>query len=757
MKRHPGTRIVQCNRSPNTEKVIKAAIVLFDDTIAITQCPNLTTENIAVAKLRTGAWELGVVSVYLEGDKLLEPYLDMIGAAVAGLKTGNVIIGGDVNAWNTWWGSREVDKRGIEVAAKFDEMEFHILNRGTEPTFDTIRGGKRFSSCVDITTCSTNLLGRIDNWRLSDEVTSSDHRAILFDINLERSITTDIKRTTRKFNTRKANWSEFHKKLTHIWQEKQINSIQINKIENKKDLEAKIEEITQTIIDVCEHSIPKIKNKKQTRLPWWTDELTQRKKEVSKLKRRISCAAPVRREWVVEQYIRTKEEYKQLVKNTQTASWKNFCSKQEKETMWDGIYRVIGRTTQRQEDVPLVWEGKTLGNVDSARVLAETFYPEDKDQDDDAEHRLIRKAAEAVNEGSLDDSSDPPFTEEELLWAASSLNPKKAPGNDGLTADICAAAINQNPTLFLAVANKCLELAHFPGKWKEAAVVVLRKPGKEDYTHPKSYRPIGLLPVLGKIFEKMTIRRIKWHIVPKISKNQYGFMPQRSTEDSLYDMMQYIKAKIKNKKLVLLVSLDIEGAFDNAWWPAVRCALAKTECPINLRRLIDSYFEDRSVCVKYSGAEWVKKTSKGCVQGSIGGPIFWNLLLDPLLQELNNKGEHCQAFADDVVLIFSGDKALEVQERANAALAHVRRWGVKNKLKFAPQKTKAMIITNKIKYDSPLLKMGGESIGLSKEIKILGLTVDDGLTFNAHVKNVCCKVQNLYRQLCRAAKNFTVQ
>ncbi|CAK1585006.1 unnamed protein product [Parnassius mnemosyne] len=338
------------------------------------------------------------------------------------------------------------------------------------------------------------------------------------------------------------------------------------------------------------------------------------------------------------------------------------------------------------------------------------------------------------------------------MWAASSFNPKKAPGNDGLTADICAAAIKLNPTLFLAVANKCLELAHFPGKWKEAAVVVLRKPGKEDYTHPKSYRPIGLLPVLGKIFEKMTIRRIKWHIVPKISKNQYGFMPQRSTEDSLYEMMQHIKAKIKSKKLVLLVSLDIEGAFDNAWWPAVRCALAKTGCPINLRRLIDSYLKDRSVCVKYSGAEWVKKTSKGCVQGSIGGPIFWNLLLDPLLQELNDKGEHCQAFADDVVLIFSGDKALDVQERANAALAHVRRWGVKNKLKFAPQKTKAMIITNKIKYDSPLLKMGGESIGLSKEIKILGLTVDDGLTFNAHVKNVCCKVQNLYRQLCRAAK-----
>ncbi|CAK1591431.1 unnamed protein product [Parnassius mnemosyne] len=712
----------------------------------------MTTENIAVAKLRTGAWEMGVVSVYLEGNKPVEPYLDMIGKAVAGLGTGNVILGGDVNAWNTWWGSRKTDKRGIEVAAKLDEMEFHIINRGTEPTFDTIRGGKRFSSCVDITTCSTSLLGRVDSWRLSEEVTSSDHRAILFDINLEKSISIDIKRTTRKFNTKKANWREFHEKLTQIWQDKQINNIQVDKIYTKEDLEKKIGELTESIVEVCQNSMPQIKNKTRMGLPWWTEELSRRKKEVSRLKRRISYAAPVRRDMVVEQYIQAKQEYQQLVRNAQTTSWKDFCSKQDRESMWDGIYRVIGRTTKRQEDIPLVLNGKTLGNIESARVLAETFYPEDKDQEDDAEHRLIRETAETLNEGSLDDSSDPPFTVEELLWAASSFNPKKAPGNDGLTADICAAAIALDPTLFLAIANKCLDLAYFPVKWKEAAVVVLRKPGKEDYTHPKAYRPIGLLPVLGKIVEKMIIRRVKWYIVPKISKNQYGFMPQRSTEDSLYDMIQLIKNKIKDKKLIVLVSLDIEGAFDNAWWPAIRCRLAETGCPKNLRRLIDSYLHDRSVCVKYSGAEWAKKTTKGCVQGSIGGPIFWNLLLDPLLQELNAKGEYCQAFADDVVLIFSGDKALEVQEQANAALALVQRWGIKNKLKFAPQKTKAMIITNKIKYDSPLLRMGGESIGLTKEIKILGLTVDDGLTFNTHVKNVCCKVQNLYRQLCRAAK-----
>ncbi|XP_073961989.1 uncharacterized protein [Choristoneura fumiferana] len=127
-------------------------------------------------------------------------------------------------------------------------------------------------------------------------------------------------------------------------------------------------------------------------------------------------------------------------------------------------------------------------------------------------------------------------------------------------------------------------------------------------------------------------------------------------------------------------------------------------------------------------------------------------LLDPLLKELDSHGHYCQAFADDVVLIISGKTTSEVQTEANVALERVRRWGVRNKLKFAPHKTKAMVITNKLKYDTPLLAMGGVNIAPSRDIKILGLTVDDKLTFSSHASNVCRKATNLYKQLSRAAK-----
>lgn len=197
---------------------------------------------------------------------------------------------------------------------------------------------------------------------------------------------------------------------------------------------------------------------------------------------------------------------------------------------------------------------------------------------------------------------------------------------------------------------------------------------------------------------------------------------------------------------------DENEAFDSAWWPAIRVRLAEENCPINIRRLLDNYLQDRRVVVRYVGEEHTKSTEKGCVQGSIGGPILWNLLLDPLLQDLEKRGEHCQAFADDVVLVFEGNSGSEIQERANAVLARVRDWGIKSKLKFAPHKTCAMVLTNKLKYDAPRLVMGGVDICMSKEIKILGLTIDEKLTFNTHVANVCRRALDVYKQLSRAAR-----
>lgn len=752
VKDYVGTRIVQKITPTIPGKPIKAAIVVLDQNIRILADPTLSSENIAHAILSTDKWEIEVMSVYFEEDQALLPYMDHIRRILGKSKTKYIVIGGDINAWSPWWGSVVENDRGAELAAFFNEMNLHILNLGDIPTFETIRRGKVYKSRVDVTICSEDMIPKIDNWKVDETVSSSDHNALTFTISLAKPTNLSEIKTTRIYNTKKAKWSEFEAVLTRKLKEEKANKQTIEEVETKEELESKIQTYINIVKQTSEETIPKLKRKTSFKIPWWTEELEIKKKDVTTKKRRIRCAAPNRRKHVVQQYLEAKEIYEEEAKNEQTRSWKEFCTTQDRETMWDGIYRVIRKTAKRQEDTLLSKDGITLYPTESAELLVNTFYPDDREEEDQEIHRRMRKEAKEEDRTVHEQKDDPPFTEEEVRNVLESLNPKKAPGPDGLTADICAKAIDTDVGLFLGMANRCLYLGLFPREWKIASVVVLRKPGKSDFTHPKSYRPIGLLSVFGKIFEKMLIKRIRWHILPKCNPRQYGFVPQSSTEDSLYDLVNHIRNEIRLKKITIVVSLDIEGAFDNAWWPTIKNQLRKKGCPYNLRKIINSYFEDRKVIVNYAGATATKRNTKGCIQGSIGGPTFWNILLDPLLDQLEGSGTYCQAFADDIVLVFSGRCVSEMQENINQTLDSVQDWGIKNKLNFAAHKTNGMIITKKLKFDDPIMSMGGKTINIVDEIKLLGLTIDKKLTFNSHISNICKKSSGIYNQLSRAAK-----
>lgn len=753
LKRYGQARIIQCGASRT--KPVKAAIVLFDQNIEVLNDMTTVTENIVATHLKTDKWIVGVISVYFEDTEPLEPYLEKLKVILDSMQTNKILIGGDVNAWSTWWGSTSENSRGEVIRGFLDENDMQILNHGNEPTFDTIRGGRVLTSNVDITVSSINLLPFVSNWKIDKTITSSDHNAITFDLTLKKpSQTRNPTNTTRKYCTKKADWSRFTETLSNLLNENDLITEKIKEIDQKTHLEEVVQNYIKCITSACEQSIPEKKKNVKDRdyLPWWTEELERLKKRMVTLRRRISYAAPQRRQHVVNEYLEAKTEYEELANKTQTESWKEQCTKQDRESLWDSIYRVIRSKIGRHEDQLLTINGAVLSPEESVELLTETFFPNDDSSEDNETHKAIRAEVETLGNTMDEDLNDPPFTVEELNRTINGFNPKKAPGPDGFTADICCRAITAEKEVFLEILNKCLALSCFPSPWKEAAVVVLRKPGRSDYTQAKSYRPIGLLSVMGKILEKMMVRRIKWHLSPKTNPRQYGFVPQRSTEDALYDLKQHVESNLKRKEIIVMISLDIEGAFDNTWWPAIKKQLAVKKCPPNLRHLTDNYFENRKVVVGYAGKTHAKATSKGCVQGSIAGPTFWNLVLDPLLDQLKAKGIYAQAFADDVVLIFSEKTTATLEEKANATLKCVHAWGIKNKLNFAAQKTNAMTITNKLKFDVPRVSMDGNDIRMVEEIKLLGVTIDKKLTFNSHVANICRKAANIYKQLAKTAK-----
>ncbi|GBP88383.1 Putative 115 kDa protein in type-1 retrotransposable element R1DM [Eumeta japonica] len=249
----------------------------------------------------------------------------------------------------------------------------------------------------------------------------------------------------------------------------------------------------------------------------------------------------------------------------------------------------------------------------------------------------------------------------------------------------------------------------------------------------------------------MLVWRIQWHIMPKLQTRQYGFMLQRGTEDSLYDLMTHIHNELNLKRIIVMVSLDIERAFDNAWWPAIRNQLLAHKCPVNLRGMVIGYLRDREVVVRYAGGEFRKRTSKGCIQGSIAGPTFWKSR--PGLLTPRTRGPRCISSG------VRGRRGPDVFRTVGLSTVGGDQQGTspcdgldRNKLRFAPSKTNAMVLTKKLKFDVPVIRMGNIEIALIDEIRLLGLTIDKRLTFTLHVAKACKKAANIYKGIARAAK-----
>lgn len=162
----------------------------------------------------------------------------------------------------------------------------------------------------------------------------------------------------------------------------------------------------------------------------------------------------------------------------------------------------------------------------------------------------------------------------------------------------------------------------FPKQWKITQLKIILKGKDKDKKQLNSYRPISLLPTMSKIFELIILERIK--IIYKDSNlandNQYGFKKGKSTEDAISHLIRSIKDS--EKKYVALF-IDIQGAFDNLWWPSIKDKLIQSNCSIMLK-LASSYFKNRKIIVSSKFENITRKMQRGCPQGFIIGPIASN-------------------------------------------------------------------------------------------------------------------------------------
>ena len=154
-----------------------------------------------------------------------------------------------------------------------------------------------------------------------------------------------------------------------------------------------------------------------------------------------------------------------------------------------------------------------------------------------------------------------PFSLKELEEAIKQLKVGKAAGLDGITAEMILHFGKATRDWILSMVNNSAESCAIPATWRKAKVVALLKPGK-DPTLKKSYRPISLLSILYKMYERMILARIFPLVEEKLTPDQAGFRPGKSCCDQLLNLTQYIEDGFENKMITGAVLVDLTAVYD---------------------------------------------------------------------------------------------------------------------------------------------------------------------------------------------------
>lgn len=716
--------------------------------IAITSITQFTYGNIVTCEIHLQDKNITLINAYIEPEEAGDESLATLEEILQQRRNKLIVLAGDFNGRNTLWNDRETNKRGEEIETIMMQHNLILANKGSESTFVNSRGG---NSIIDLTMASIELIDQLREWKIDPTICSiSDHHAISFEL-VSNNLTRPPLPSTRKFKTSDHCWEEFDTELASTVAKNNYSTGSLT------ELQESLVTLDRQLTTICEKLFI-TRSRSTKRVEWWTDDLNIKKRNYVAQKTKVRRLKDLVKSGRLSQSTFDKEvqllgekknEFTSTIQQLSNQSFRKMVEETDERDAFSLAKKILKHKRSLHPYSTMKFNGKyTLSCQETQEKALEHFYPADtREYEPEGEDEIS-----CLNEEVFD---EPPFTEPELIEATNKLSCKKAPGHDGFTADIIKRLVNGHPRLVLDLFNGCLCHGYFPKHWKIAVCKLIPKPGKEDYDAIESWRPVGLLSIFGKLFESMIVCRLRYYLDSRrlLSDKQFGFTEQTSTIDALNDYIKLIK-QAKKEDQVMLISMDIKGAFDNVKWPIIKRRLKELNVPPNLRAVFDSYLSDREVWAKTIDG-WAKRsTNQGCVQGSCSGAFIWNIILDTVfnIKFMNDKKVHLRAFADDCNLVIHARDPINAVNYANDALRKLVEWGQSNGLEFQPSKTSMVIFTKKLRSLESLVTIGEKKVESKTSVKILGVIIDRGLNFRDHLLAVTKKANRTYNSIASISR-----
>lgn len=651
-----------------------------------------------------------------------------------------IIICSDTNARNVDWLDTETNQRGVTLNEFILNNDLLIANENNTSTFQHFGNGG--TSLIDLVIVNQLMQKYIESCTVNNTFSSSsDHRYLDAVIKLTNVEAYEHSTTTRKYNTKNADWPSFTSDLSR-------DLAQLNpNVNSKQQADKFINEFYETVHRNCSQHFKRLRSNKMRNLNWFDAECTKAKKTLNKLFRKlVNSRSELDKQQNGINYQNHRLKYKKLIKGKKYDNFKLYLENLNKQNVYNSLKIAKASPKSPLKTIRKDDGSYTYDHNETIEHLFNSHFP----------NSITYQLNNKQHKSNLDDlqRKEIIFTNKfEVNHYIKSMNSNKSPGPDAITSEIIKRGIPAFEPVLINLFNSLLKIGYFPNRWKEGVACFIPKPSTNIDT-AKGFRPITLLNVISKCFEKIIVERLTRYLYEnnKMNSRQYGFVRQRSTVDAISNLLNHVNSNKSANKSTVLVALDVSSAFDSVPWNLIIDSLTKRKVPQYLINLISSYLKHRYI--RTTNTFMPKRPlTQGCPQGSCLGPLLFNVVLDNLLSSKILDDVFYQAFADDQIIAFSSKKFSKTfLSKCGKIIDKLFKEGSKLSLKFNTAKTQVLAVDCKQRRSPALikLKINDKIINSTETIKYLGLVLDNKLTFKQHIKQKIDKASsnlNILRRL----------
>ena len=331
------------------------------------------------------------------------------------------------------------------------------------------------------------------------------------------------------------------------------------------------------------------------------------------------------------------------------------------------------------------------------------------------------------------------------------FNSKKATGVDKISVKVLKlGGIHIQPHLTNLI-NSTISTCIFPDRLKQAQVTPVYK--KNDPQTKSNFRPVSILPIPSKLFEKILATQLSDYFETVFNKFLCAFRKGYGCQTTILKLLEDWKHALDKNHYVAAILMDLSKAFDCLPHDILLCKLSSYGLSDEAVKLMTSYLTDRKQQVKVGDkvSAWAE-IQKGVPQGSILGPLLFNVFINDIFYFISDSILY--NYADDNTLSFHSpdfNHLIKVLQRESDVLLD---WFKINGMQANPDKFQAIAVGKRTFNENPTFNIGNASISCDESVKLLGVDIDFNLSFDKHISNVCSKATQQLNVLKRLGRNL---